>query len=98
MAAGAGRPLAQFVPPAFRHLLMVIVLVVSCAIGVAMVALQLHYMSDVVAAIPLGLSISGFTALFLDALAARWQKSMTITPLERQTTTRRPTPDRCVSE
>ncbi len=80
MAAGADRPLAHLVRPPFRHLLVAIVLVVSCAIGVAMVALQFHYMSDVVVAIPLGLSVSGFTALLLDALAARWQKSMTITP------------------
>jgi len=76
LAAGADRPLAHLVRPAFRHLLVAIVLVASCAIGVAMVALQLHYVSDVVAAVPLGLSIGGLTALFLDALAARWQKSV----------------------
>ena len=84
LAAGADRPLAHLVRPAFRHLLVAIVLVASCAIGVAMVALQFHYTSDVVAAVPLGLSVSGFTALFLDALAARCQKSMTLTPRKQQ--------------
>lgn len=80
LAAGADRPLAHFVWPAFRHLLVAIVLIASCAIGVAMIALQFHYMSDVVSAVPLGLSVSGVTALFLDAFAARWQKAMPIIP------------------
>ena len=37
-----------------------------------MVVLRLHYMSDVVAGVPLGLAVTGCTALALDAIAGHW--------------------------
>jgi membrane-associated phospholipid phosphatase len=45
-----------------------------------MVALQFHYMSDVVVGILLGLAISGSVAFFLDAVAARWQRTKDLVP------------------
>jgi undecaprenyl-diphosphatase len=75
LAAGRQRPLGQRLGPAGRAGLVAAVLVVCAAIGLAMVMLQLHYMSDVVAGLPLGLSVTGGLALLLDALAARWPAS-----------------------
>lgn len=72
LAAGRQRPLGQRIGPARRAGVVAAVLVVCAAIGLAMVVLQLHYMSDVVAGLPLGLSVTGGLALLLDALAARW--------------------------
>ncbi len=57
---------------ALRCLLMAIAVVVSCAVGLAMVTLRLHYMSDVVTGVPLGLAVTGCTAMFVDAVARRW--------------------------
>jgi undecaprenyl-diphosphatase len=71
LAAGRQRPLGQRLGPAGRAGLVAAVLVVSAAIGLAMVMLQLHYMSDVVAGLPLGLAVTGGLALLLDVLAAR---------------------------
>jgi undecaprenyl-diphosphatase len=75
LAAGRQRPLGQRLGPAGRAGLVAAVLVVCAAIGLAMVMLQLHYLSDVVAGLPLGLSVTGGLALFLDGLAARWSTS-----------------------
>jgi len=84
LAAGANRPLGHLLRPWFRHVLRAVVLIASCAIGVAMVALQFHYSSDVIAGIPLGLSVSGLAALFVDALSTHWQKSMRFSPRKQQ--------------
>jgi membrane-associated phospholipid phosphatase len=71
LAAGSSRPLGRQLAPPLRYLLAVIVLAIACAVGVSMVALRLHYMSDVVAGVPLGLAVTGCFALFLDAVARR---------------------------
>ncbi len=73
LAAAGDRPLGRLLGPVWRRLLMVVVLGIGCTIGIAMVVLQFHFMSDVVAGIPLGLAVSGCTAVALDAVAARWQ-------------------------
>jgi membrane-associated phospholipid phosphatase len=72
LAAGTSRPLGRLLVPPLRYLLSTILLVVACAVGVAMVVLRLHYMSDVVAGVPLGFAVTGCTAVFLDAVARRW--------------------------
>ena len=66
LAARGGRPLGGLLGLALRRLLMAIAVIVSCAIGLAMVALRLHYMSDVVTGVPLGLAVTGCTAMFVD--------------------------------
>ena len=75
LAAGRAHPLGRLLGLALRRLLIGLVVVVSCAIGLAMVVLRLHYMSDVVAGMPLGLAVAGCTALLLDAIARRWSSS-----------------------
>jgi membrane-associated phospholipid phosphatase len=72
LLAGTGRPLGRLLVLPLRYLLTTILLVVASAIGVAMVVLRLHYMSDVVAGVPFGFAVTGCTALFLDAVARRW--------------------------
>jgi len=72
IAVRGDRPLGRLLGRALRYLLTAIVLIISSAIGVAMVILQFHYMSDVVAGVPLGLAITGCTAIFLDAVAGRF--------------------------
>ena len=80
LAASGRRPLGRLLGPVLRRLLVAFVLLLSCTIGLAMVVLQLHYLTDVVAGIPLGLAVSGCTAVVLDAVAARWQASKGIDP------------------
>ncbi len=75
LAAGGRRPLGQRLRPAARFGLVATVLLVCAGIGLAMVVLRLHYMSDVVAGLPLGLSVTGTIALLLDAVAAGWRTS-----------------------
>jgi membrane-associated phospholipid phosphatase len=72
LAAGGNRPLGRLMGSPLRYLLMTLVLIVSFAVGPAMVVLQDHYASDVVAGAPLGLAVAGCTALFLDAVARCW--------------------------
>lgn len=74
LAAGAGRPLGGRLGPAGRYGLVATVLLVCCAIGLAMVVLQAHYLTDVLAGLPLGLSVSGSVALFLDTCATWWHR------------------------
>jgi membrane-associated phospholipid phosphatase len=74
LAARGTRPLGRLLGPALRRLLMAIAPIASCTIGLAMVALQFHYVSDVVAGVPLGLAVAGCTAVFLDSVAARWRR------------------------
>jgi membrane-associated phospholipid phosphatase len=73
LAASGERPLGRLLGAVLRNLLKATVLVLSGTIGLAMVVLELHYLSDVVAAIPLGLSLSGCTALLVDVFATRWR-------------------------
>jgi membrane-associated phospholipid phosphatase len=47
------------------------VVTAAFAIGLGMVILRLHYLSDVIAAIPLGLAVAGLVALTMDAITAR---------------------------
>jgi undecaprenyl-diphosphatase len=75
LAAGPDRPMARLIGPVWRGLLVAIVFIVACSVGLAMVVLQFHRLSDVLAGIPLGLSVTACTALILDALIARWQPS-----------------------
>jgi membrane-associated phospholipid phosphatase len=75
LAASGRRPLGRLLGLGLRWLLVAVALVVSCTIGLAMVVLRLHYLTDVVAGIPLGLSVSGCTAVLVDAVATRWQAS-----------------------
>ena len=75
LAARGTHPLGRLLGPVLRRLFIVVVLVVACAIGLAMVVLRLHYMSDVVAGVPLGLAVTGCTCLPLDAIARRWSAS-----------------------
>ncbi len=72
LAAREGRPLGRLLGPAGRPILMTIVLVVAGCIGLAMVVLEFHYLSDVVAGVPLGLAVAGWTAVGTDKVAARW--------------------------
>ncbi len=74
LAAGGSRPLGQLLGARLRRLLMAVVLILSCCMGLAQVVLGSHYLTDVVVGIPLGLAVSGCTALFVDALAGRLQK------------------------
>ena len=53
---------------------MAVVLVISLTIGPAMVALRAHYMTDVVAGVPLGFAVAGCTAALTDALAGLWAR------------------------
>ena len=69
LAARGSRPLGRALGRTLRRLLMAGVLVVGCAIGLAMVVLQFHYMTDVIAGAPLGLAVAGCTAMVLDAVA-----------------------------
>jgi membrane-associated phospholipid phosphatase len=70
LAARGSRPLGQLLGPALRYVLVVLAAVVSLCIGLAMVVRQLHYMSDVVAGVPLGLAVTGCTAALVDGLAS----------------------------
>jgi membrane-associated phospholipid phosphatase len=70
LAARGTHPLGRLLGPALRRLLMAVALLVSAAIGMAMVVLRFHYVSDVMAGLPLGLSVAGGTALMLDKAAA----------------------------
>jgi membrane-associated phospholipid phosphatase len=69
LAANRHRPLGRLLGPIWCYVLMAVVLVVAAMIGVAMVMLQLHYMTDVVTGVPLGLAVAGCTGLWLDAIA-----------------------------
>jgi membrane-associated phospholipid phosphatase len=69
MAAGSSRPLGRRLGRVWRGVLVAAVLIVASSMGLAEVVLQSHYLTDVVAGIPLGLAVSGSTALLLDALA-----------------------------
>jgi undecaprenyl-diphosphatase len=71
LAAGRARPLGRLLKPAARRVLMCLVVLVACSIGLAMVVLHLHYMSDVVTGVPLGFAVSGCVAAVLDAIAGR---------------------------
>jgi membrane-associated phospholipid phosphatase len=75
LAAGGQRPLGRRLRPAWRYGLVATVLLLCAAIGLAMVVLRLHYLTDVVAALPLGLTVTGGVALGLDVAAARWQRA-----------------------
>jgi undecaprenyl-diphosphatase len=75
LAAGRGRPLGRLLGRTWSRLLMAVAFVLGCSVGLAMVVLQFHRMSDVLAGIPLGLAITGCTALIVDALASRLQPS-----------------------
>jgi membrane-associated phospholipid phosphatase len=70
LAARGSRPLGQLLGPALRYVLVVLAAVVSLCIGLAMVVRQLHYMSDVVAGVPLGLAVTGCTATLVDAFVS----------------------------
>ena len=72
LAAGGARPLGRLLGPVWRHVLMAVALLLAGAVGVAMVILHLHYMSDVVVGVPLGLAVAGGTAVGLDTVANRW--------------------------
>jgi len=73
LAAGGSRPLGRLLGAPWRGAVMALAIMVPCAVGTAMVALQFHYMSDVVVGVPLGLAIAGGTALSLDLIADRWR-------------------------
>ncbi|HYA44694.1 MAG TPA: phosphatase PAP2 family protein [Acidimicrobiales bacterium] len=73
LAASGERPLGRLMGPVPRKLLVAIVALLSCTVGLAMVVLQVHYLSDVVAGISLGLSVGACTALCVDVIATRWQ-------------------------
>lgn len=70
LAARGGRPLGRRLGPG-RYLLMIFVLLVSCGVGLGMVVLQFHYMTDVVAGALFGLAVAGCTAVLLDEFAGR---------------------------
>jgi undecaprenyl-diphosphatase len=72
MAAGRSRPLGRLLGRTWRGVLVTVVLTMSIGIGLAQVVLQSHYLTDVIAGIPLGLAVSGCMALLVDALADRW--------------------------
>jgi membrane-associated phospholipid phosphatase len=71
LAAGGSRPMGRLVSRRWRGLLAAGVLILACSIGLSEVVLQSHYLTDVVAGIPLGLAVSGGAALLVDALANR---------------------------
>jgi undecaprenyl-diphosphatase len=71
LAARGARPLGRLLGPALSWLLMVVVAVVSCAIGLGMVVLGMHYISDVATGVPLGVAVTGCTAVLVDVVAAR---------------------------
>lgn len=72
LAARDVRPLGRLLGPVLARLLGALAVVVACAIGLAMVVLRLHYMTDVVAGVPLGLAVAGATAASVDTVARRW--------------------------
>jgi membrane-associated phospholipid phosphatase len=90
LAARRDRPMGRRLPTPLRQMLVALVFVIAFAIGLAMVVLLFHFMSDVVAGIPLGLSVTGATALATDAVAARVQRSINVQP--------RPQPQRVVPQ
>ncbi len=69
LAARRDRPLGRRLGPGARWPVTVFVLVGAGAIGLAMVALRLHYLTDVMAGVPLGLAIAGCTAVGVDAIS-----------------------------
>jgi membrane-associated phospholipid phosphatase len=69
LAAGGSRPMGRLLSRRWRGLLAAGVLILAFSIGLSEVVLQSHYLTDVVAGIPLGLAVSGATALLVDALA-----------------------------
>jgi membrane-associated phospholipid phosphatase len=71
LATGRQRPLGQLLGPIWRPVVIVGALARAGTIGLAMVSLQLHYMTDVATGVPLGLAVAGCTGLGLDA-AANW--------------------------
>lgn len=71
LAANDRRPLGRLLGPIWRYVLTAVAFALAGTIGLAMVSLRLHYMSDVVAGVPLGLSVAGCTGLALDAVARR---------------------------
>jgi len=71
LATGRHRPLGRLLGPIWRPVVMVAALALAGAVGLAMVALQLHYMTDVVTGVPLGLAVAGCTGLGVDAGAKR---------------------------
>jgi membrane-associated phospholipid phosphatase len=72
LATRDGRPLGRRLGPAGRAIVMSFALVAACSIGLAMVVLQFHYLTDVVAGVPLGLAVAGWTAVGVDTVAGRW--------------------------
>jgi membrane-associated phospholipid phosphatase len=80
LAARGDRPLGRLLGRALRYVLMAIVVAVSCAIGPAMVALQEHYITDVLAGFLLGLAVTGCTAAVLDTVATHGVRRLTPQP------------------
>ncbi len=75
VAASGSRPLGRLLGRTLRRLLVAAMLILSCSMGLAQVVLESHYLTDVIAGIPLGLAVSGCTALLVDALAARLHRA-----------------------
>jgi undecaprenyl-diphosphatase len=71
LAASRSRPLGRLLGRMLRYVLVAVVLILSSSMGLAQVVLQSHYLTDVLAGVPLGLAVSGCTALLVDALADR---------------------------
>jgi membrane-associated phospholipid phosphatase len=71
LAASRSRPLGRRLGRIWRGVLVAVVLILSISMGLSQVVLRSHYLTDVVAGMPLGLAISGCTALLVDALADR---------------------------
>jgi membrane-associated phospholipid phosphatase len=75
LAAGRQRPLGRLLGRVGRVIVVAAVLLVACSIGMAMVVLQYHHFSDVLAGVPLGLAVSWCLAVLLDEIGLRWQAS-----------------------
>ena len=71
LATRGNRPLGRLLGRILRDLLMSAAVTCALGIGVAMVALRFHYMTDVVAGLPLGVTVTGSLAVLLDVLAGR---------------------------
>lgn len=80
LAVGSGRPLARRIGRFGRGLIAVVALAVAAAVGLAMVALQAHFATDVVTGAALGLVIAGGVGGAVDMIGGRLCPLATTTP------------------